>query len=325
MSSRPYIMKRGVSGLSDLVDGGSALGMVFAAGGKWYYCDPNNGTPGGDARTPQTATDSLLTAYNLTRDGYNDGVIFIGGANAWAPAVALAWSNSYCHLIGTNSLPGLGNRCRVVAPAATMHTAAVIFSGAGCLIKNMQFGNEHVTGNACGVVDVTNSRNLFENCFFMVPFSATAASYSLKLSGAENVFLNCTIGNNTCPRSAATHGLWLLQTGGTGANPTRNKFIHCEFFSWLATAGHAHITIDSDVTVEAFTLFLEDCLFLNINGGADVAHAIIDGATNTHHRIILRGNCMFDGNGANMADPVTYTYSGCPLPVTPTTAVVAAN
>jgi hypothetical protein len=324
--SRGYILKKHVASLSDLVDGNASLGALMACGGKWYYCDPNNGTAGGDARTPQTATNSLLTAYNMTRSGYHDGVIFIAGSSAWAPAATLAWSNSYCHLIGIGSeLPGLGQRCRVVAAAAVMHDPVITFSGAGCVVKNMQFGNEHATASACGVIAITNSRNLFENCFFMVPFSATAASYSLKLSGAENVFRNCTIGQMTCPRTAATHGLWILQTGGTGANPTRNKFLHCEFLSWCSVAGHAHITIATDVDVEAFTLFLEDCLFLNINGGANLAHAIIDGATNVYHRIILRGDCMFEGNDSGIADPVTYTYSNISAPAAPATAVVAAH
>jgi hypothetical protein len=303
----------------------SGMGEVGLAGGKWYFCDPTNGSANGDALTPQTATNSLKVAYALTRDGYNDGVVFIGGATAYNPATNIAWSNSYCHLVGTNSLPGLGNRCRVVAAAAAMTTPVITFSGNGCLIKNMQFGNEYATGSATGVVLVTGQRNLFENVFFMVPFSATAASYSLKITdGGENVFRNCTIGQHTCVRSAATHGLWIALGAGE-ANPTRNKFLHCDFLSWIGTAGHAHITIATDVTVEAFTLFLEDCLFSNINGGADMVHAIIDGATETHHRIYLRGNCMFDGNGAGMASPTTYVYSGCPLPVTPTTAVVAAN
>jgi hypothetical protein len=55
----------------------------------------------------------------------------------------------------------------------------------------MQFGNEKESG-ACGVAIVTGQRCLFENVFFMVPVSVTAASYSLKVSGGENAFIRCT-------------------------------------------------------------------------------------------------------------------------------------
>jgi hypothetical protein len=308
--------------------GGAPLGSIVPFGGKSksYFCDPLNGSDGFDGTTPATAKATLKAAYDLTTANQHDCVYFVSGATADNPATGITWSNSYTHLIGLSAdLPGLGQRCRVVAAAAAMHTPVITFSGNGCVIKNMQFGNEHATGDACGVVLVTGQRNYFQNVFFMVPFSATAASYSLKITdGGENCFRDCTIGQHTCVRSAATHGLWIALGSGE-ANPTRNRFIHCDFLSWIGTAGHAHITIATDVTVEAFTLFLEDCLLSNINGGATMAHAIIDGATETHHRIYLRGNCMFDGNTTGMADPVTYVYSGCPLPVTPTTAVVAAH
>ena len=107
----------------------AAFDLVMLAGGNWFFCDPTHGTADGDALTPATATNSLLKAYNKTRDGRNDGVIFIGGATAWNPAAALVWSNTYCHLIGTSSQPGVGNRCRIVALAATALTPAVTFSG----------------------------------------------------------------------------------------------------------------------------------------------------------------------------------------------------
>jgi len=298
----PYILRKGVSSLSDLIDGNAAISLLMAAGGKWYYCDPTNGTAGGNARTPQTATNSLLTAYNMTRDGYNDGVIFIAGATAWEPAAMLTWSNNYCHLIGTSPLPGVGNRCRIVGTAANALTVPVTFSGNGCVISNIQINNEYGTGPT-GIAIVTGSRNLFQNVFFMMPTCVTAASYSLKLTGdpEENTFIRCTIGQQTLARSAATYGLWFA---GTTSTPLRNKFIKCEFLSWSTVTTHVLVKIDA-ITSECFVNWFEDCLFDNLNGGGVLAAAIVDGAVETHHQIILRGLNDFAGCTA-VGNPLTY-------------------
>jgi hypothetical protein len=304
----------------------ASLGIPRGPLSKTFLVDPVNGSDSNPGTTWQAPLKTLQAAETLCTANRHDTVLFLAGASADNPAVGIDWDKSYTHLVGIGSeLPGLGQRCRVVAAAAAMHTPVITFAGNGCIVKNMQFGNEHATGDATGVVLVTGQRNYFKNVFFMVPFSATAASYSLKISdGGENVFESCTIGQMTCVRSAATHGLWIILGSGE-ANPTRNKFIHCEFLSWCGTAGHAHVTVATSVTVEAFTLIFEDCLFLNINGGADLAHAIVDGATGADHRIILRGNNMFVGNGAGICDPATYAYSGIAAAGTMVGAVAVGN
>ncbi len=304
----------------------AAMGIPRGPKSKAYLVDTVNGSDSNPGTSWEAPVKTLAVAEALCVANQHDTVLFLANATADNPAANIAWDKSYTHLIGVGSeLPGLGQRCRVVAAAAAMHTPVITFSGDGCIVKNMQFGNEHATGDACGVVLVTGQRNYFQNVFFMVPFSATAASYSLKMSdGGENVFRDCTIGQMTCVRSAATHGLWIIKGAGE-ANPTRNKFIHCEFLSWCGTAGHAHVTVESDVDVEAFTLFFEDCLFLNINGGANLAHSIIDGATGADHRIILRGTCMFHGSGAGIADPVTYVYGGVAAAAAPAQMVATGH
>jgi len=281
------------------------MGEVALAGGKWYFCDPTLGSDSNDGKSPDHAKATLLAAYNLTRDGYNDGVIFIAGATAWNPAAAFDWAHSYTHLIGTNALPGVGNRCRIVGLAATALTVPVTISGSGCLIKNIQFNNEYATG-AVGCALVTGSRNIFENCFFMTPSGASAASYALKLTGSsENLFHRCSIGQITNPRSAASYSLWI--TGSC----LRNKFIKCEFSCWSTVSTHVLVKIATDVTSEGFVTQFEDCLFDNLNGGSDLAHAIVDGATETHHQIIMRGvNTVVGCSG--FADVVTYVFSNQP-------------
>jgi hypothetical protein len=282
----------------------ASLGIPRGPLSKTYLVDPVNGSASNPGTTWQAPLLSLEAAEDLCVANRHDTVLFLAGATADNPTAAIAWDKSYTHLIGVGSeLPGLGQRCRVVMAAATAVTPVITFSGNGCIVKNMQFNQEKASG-ASGVAIVTGQRCLFENVFFMCPTSATAASYSLKVSGGENVFKRCTIGQHTLVRSAATRGLWLYKGDG---DCHRNKFIDCEFLSWASGGGTAHVLAytDVDIDVEVFTAFFENCLFANI-GPATLAVAIDDNCAATDHRLYLRGqgNC-FAGCTA-VADPLTY-------------------
>jgi len=291
-------MIAGQNKLADLIDGNSAVSKLMAAGGKWYFCDPTHGPGGGD--TAESAVKSLLSAYNLCRDGYNDGVFFIGGATAFNPAAAFDWSKSYCHLIGLSAdLPGRGQRCRVVAQNAAALSQAMTISGSGNVFMNIQFNNELSTG-ASGSATVTGLRNLFENCFFMNPSSRTAATWALKVSGSENAFVRCSIGQFTNLRTAADYGLWISTPSGG------NKFIGCEFSSWSDVKTHVHVFMDANTT-EAWTVQFEDCLFQHL-GATTLTQAIDDNSTAPYRQIIFRGNNnLFVGADA-VADTLTYMY-----------------
>jgi hypothetical protein len=289
------------------VPAASGLGGLELAGGNWYFFDPTHGTADADATTPQTATNSLLKAYNKCRDGYNDGVIFIGGATAWNPSASLTWSKSYCHLIGTSGQLGVGNRCRIVATASAALSPVVTFSGNGCVIKNLQINNEKAAGAASGVAIITGQRCIFENVFFMVPTATDAASYSCKLSGGENSFIRCTFGQHTLVRSAASYTLWVHL--GAGDNQ-RNKFIGCDFLSWSSAVSHVLVKVDTDLTTDTFTMFFEGCLFCNlISGAGTLTAAIVDGATDAGHRIVMKGKENLIVGCTAVANPLTYVYT----------------
>jgi hypothetical protein len=298
-----YILRKGDATLSDLADGQAAIGGAVAAGGKWYYLDPTHGTAGGDGLTPKTANSNLETLYALLRDGYNDGIFFIGGATAFNPSAAITWSKSYAHLIGLSSpLFGLGQRCRVVTQAAIAATTTITFSGSGCVVSNVQFYNEKASG-ACGVAIVSGSRNTLINTFFMVPVSVTAASYSLKMDGSENLFYRCTIGQFTNARSAATYGLWLHGAAAV----SRNKFVECEFLSWAAANSHVHVLIDADIVTVPWVTWFENCLFHNF--GTQLTQAIDDNSTATTHQTVIRGRDSGVLNAAAVADTLTYIFA----------------
>jgi hypothetical protein len=276
-----------------------AFDPVMLAGGKWYFCDPTHGTANADGETPGTANSNLKTLYSKTRDGYNDGIVFIGGATAYNPAAAFDWANSYTHLLGaSSSVPGKGQRCRVVALNATALTQAMTISGSGCVFKNIQFNNELSTG-ASGSALVSGLRNRFDNCFFMNPTSVTAASWALKVTGSENAFIRSSIGQITNARSAASYGLFLATTANS------LKFIGCEFQSWSDQNAHVPVYIGA-ITSEGWQLQFEDCLFQNL-GNASLSYGIVDGATNAYHQIIFRGKNLFVKIAA-VSDQLSYTY-----------------
>ena len=286
---------------------GSGLGDVGMAGGKWYFCDPNHGYADSDGATPETALLSLKEAYDLCRDGFNDGVVFIGGVNPWSPTASFTWSKNFTHLIGTSSQLGVGQRCRIVALAGAALPVVMTFSGSGCLIKNIQINNEKAAGAASGVAVITGERNVFENVFFMVPTATDAASYSCKVSGGENAFIRCTFGQHSLLRSAASYTLWVHLGAG---NNQRNKFIGCEFLSWSNAVSHVLVKVDTDLTTDTFTMIFENCLFFNlISGAGTLTAAIVDGATDAGHRIAMRGHENMIIGCTAVANPLTYVFT----------------
>lgn len=293
----------------------AGLGDVALAGGKWYFCNPTHGTAAGDALTPETATNSLLIAYNLLRDGYNDGVIFIGEATAYQPSTAFVWAKNYAHLIGaTNGLAGMGQRARIVNTAANDLAILFTLSGSGCLIKNIQFydGKDKAEDGAC--VLVSGSRNHMVNCFVAGMADATASgpfsragSYSLKVSGAENQFTDCVIGVDTVARTAANHELIVAGE--------RNRFIGCELRSNSTTAGKFLAQIDNSGG-DLRTVRFDNCLFHNYtsNWATGITDAIDIPAAGSTVYVLLDAACRLSGVGMGWANNVTHVYGVGPVP-----------
>lgn len=285
----------------------AAMGIPRGPLSQAYLVDPVNGDDDHNGLSWEKPLASLEAAEDLCTEDQHDAVLFLSGDTADYPTAAIAWDKDYTHLIGLSSdVYGVGQRCRVVMEAATAVTPVITFSGNGCIIKNMQFNQEKATGAASGVAIVTGSRNYFENVFFMPPTSATAASYSLKMSGSENVFKRCTIGQLTNFRSEASYGLWLHGAGAV----SRNKFVDCDFLSWggAATSNHVHVLIDADCVAVPWVTWFENCLFHNNFGGGTIQiQSIDDNSTAAGHQTILR-NCRVVGCTA-VADTLTYIFA----------------
>lgn len=310
--SNSYILRKGRSHLSDLVDGALA-GLFAGIRGNVYWVDPTNGSDGSDGTSPASAKATLAAAYALTTANQNDVVFFIGGPTGDSPAAAITWSKSYTHLIGISAdLPGMGQRCRVVNAAANDLAVLFTLSGNGCIVKNIQFfdGKDSAADGAC--VLVSGSRNLLVNCFVAGMGDATASgpatragSYSLKITGAENTVANSTIGLDTIARSAANAELIV-----SGA---RNRFIGCEVRSYSETAGKFLVKVDAATDLR--DVQFDDCLFFNysVNWATGISDAFNVSGGSTHF-IILRGNCQFVGVGLGVADTVTHIYGAGAAP-----------
>jgi hypothetical protein len=262
--------------------------------------DPVNGSDSNPGTSWEAPLKTLKAGLDKCTADEHDAVLFLSGDTADNPAAALTWNKDYTHLIGLSSgVYGLGQRCRVVALAATAISPVITFSSNGCIIKNMQFYNEKASGAASGVAIVTGSRNYFENVFFMCPVANDANSYSLKMSGSENLFVRCTIGQLTNARTGASFGLWMHGAGAV----SRNKFVQCEFLAWSVNVSTAHefVRIDVDIVTSPWMTEFEDCLFDNFpEGGAAgglLAEAINDNCT-TWHQVLLRGQNDFVGVSA---------------------------
>lgn len=280
----------------------ASLGIPQGPNSKVYLVDTEHGVDTNTGTTWETPLKTLLKAEDLCVTNKHDTVLFLARATADNPTAAIGWDKSYTHLIGIGSpLYGLGQRCRVVLQAGIVATPAITFSGAGCIVKNMQFSNEKAAGSAAGCVIVSGLRNYFENVFFMSPVATDAASYSLKLGSAENVFVRCTFGQFTNPRTAASYCVWIHGAG----NVSRNKFIKCEFLSWGYNADHVHMLFDVDLAAVPHVTWIEDCLF--IQNATALTESINDNSTAAGHQIILWGETQFL-NCTAVGSTLTYIF-----------------
>lgn len=284
----------------------ASLGVPRGPLSKAYIVDPVNGNDNNVGTNWLHPLKTLEAAEDLCVGDRHDAVLFLSGDTADNPSAAITWDKDYTHLIGLSSgLYGLGQRCRVVMLAATAVTPVITFSGNGCIVKNMQFYNEKAAGSAAGCVIVTGLRNEFHNVFFMSPVATDAASYSLKLSGSENLFYRCTIGQLTNPRTGASYGLWVNGAGTV----SRNKFVKCEFLSWGYDATHAHVRFDANMAAVPHTTWFEDCLFHHV--GTTLNMAIDDNSTAADHQIVFRGhNDVL--NATAVGDVLTYMFAPNP-------------
>ena len=283
----------------------AVVGIPRGPYSKIFVVDPQHGSDSNPGTTFENPLLTVKAAYDLCTANHNDAVLVVGGPTANALAAAFAWSKAYTHLIGLSAdIPGVGQRTRITGSAALDLLYLIDFSAAGCIVKNIQFYNGYDSTAAHGAVKVTADRTYFKNCFFvgMGGNCTDTGTYDVSITSEENVFERCTFGSHTMANAVANSRV--LVSGTSGGK--ENKFISCEFFNWSTVGTTAMVRILNTVTTEGFIMQFENCLFDNLNGGVVMAEAIVDGATETHHQILLRGqnNCFAGITAAG--NPLTY-------------------
>ena len=98
----------------------ASMGIPRGPDSHAYLLDTENGLDTNSGKNWEKPLLTLAAAEAKCVANQHDTVLFLARATADNPAAAIGWDKDYTHLIGVGSdLPGLGQRCRVVAAAAT--------------------------------------------------------------------------------------------------------------------------------------------------------------------------------------------------------------
>lgn len=219
---RPFVLKQGISMLSDLADGNAIHGYPGDYPGRIYFVNNETGSSAGDGLswdTPFAEVSEAITASETFRtlpsgsdNDYVRNIIYVQGTGTnYAPLTALP---SYCDLIGIGANPR-GNGAGVVKIMDNNSLTNTIDVGAdgvrGLYMANFQVGDDVAngsTGYAMALAKVFRSE--FENCVF---WNKLTGGVQLVLCGGVT-FSGCHIGGGDT--SYALIGL--NQTGATNFN-----------------------------------------------------------------------------------------------------------
>lgn len=291
---KSYILKKGVSGLDDLIDGVSAGNLLKQGGGKVYYLDPTDGLDTNNGLTPDSAFKTLPVAYAALADGENDILYYIAGTSSISLSAEFTWAKSYTHFIGVCAPVQAAARARIFLAAGDLDVSPLFtISGSGCVFANLYIFSGVDDAQALIDVELTGDRNYFENVHFAGAGHASNAidgACSLRMNGAdENKFVNCTFGLDTV--TAATGVTALLFSGAASA---RNIFENCNFTLYAGHAGVSFIETVGTNMIDRYTIF-KDCLFINLSATAMTVGIVAAGLEDASSKRILLKDCASIG------------------------------
>lgn len=275
-----------------------------------FLVDPVNGSDSNPGTNILAPLKSVEAAYALCVDAQHDTIVMIAGATGNTLTAAIDWTKSYTHLVGWSSPISIGQRCRILGSAASDLSPIITFNGAGCIVKNIQFYNGKDHASASGCVLVAAARVYFENCMFAgmmhVTAAAVAAGYSLKVTGSEDYFKNCTIGYDSVTRGVGEPPELWLATGCSKA-----IFDHCRILTRSETITASPVLIDAEPL--GYVEF-DNCIFINTstNWAVSLTDCFSITSAQTHY-VALRGNCQLVGI-TGWADTATRIYQNMPAP-----------
>ena len=281
----------------------SSFGIPRLSTSKAYIVDPDNGDDDWSGETWARPMKTVLAAEAKCVADQHDTVFLVATDSADTVTETITWDKDFTHLIGLgSSVPGVGQRCRIVGGATVDVNPVMTIAGKGGIFRNLQIGNESDAAADSGAGVVTADRCYFENVFFAGMVHATpadrAAAFSLKLTGAhENYFYHCSIGTDTVIRAAANSEL-IMEVGSS-----KNLFDDCRFLSHSATAGKFLVHVLTSTTPQGLNSY-KDCLFYNnwTNWGGELTHAFnVTGAAATYYVDIVRPRLVGVAGISNVA------------------------
>ena len=265
-------------------------------GGTKYYLDPTNGSDGNSGLSRDDAFATLPTAYAAIPANENNVLVYIAGTSSITLSSAFTWAKSYTHFVGECAPSRVGQRARIFQ-LSTLAGASPLFtvSGTSCIFKNIY--TFQGVDDATSLINwsVTGERNYFENMHFAGGGHATQAingGASLKVTGSENLFVNCTIGVDTI--AAATGMVGILFDG----QASRNTFEGCDVTMYAGNTGAAFVEVADETGIDRYTSFRKGCLFFNSNSDNFLMASgflIPEFAANNSSRILVDPTCMIHG------------------------------
>ena len=245
--------------------GGAAVSGPLSTGPA-IYLKPGTGSDGASGKRPDRAVKTLSKAQTLM-DADKNGVIFFvaednsaSGTTMRISGSTFTFSKDGVKIQGINQNGLLGHRSRISNTADVADVSPLMSWSA----NNSSMANVHIfygenDAGDLGCFEVTGERNSFYRCHFAGIGDNTqdaAGAYSLKITGDENFFEECTIGLDTVGRGTAKNSELLL-----AATATRNIFLNCLFLTFADSAGHQFI-IGDQVGIDRFVWF-KNCTFIN--------------------------------------------------------------
>lgn len=266
--------------------------------GRIFHVKPYSGDDTKTGRSPGGAWKTLAKALSEATANQNDVVLLYAESNTAAQttdyqAATLNWNKDGVHLIGVNAGVNVSPRSRV-AFTSDYDTASNLFtvSANGCYIANIEFFEGVAGTNPTGCVNVTGSRNKFENCHIAGignDANDIANAYSLRVAGSENEFVRCTIGLDTISRGTGDNAEIVLAGGA------RNKFVDCDIITFAAVNTHQFVKRASSGS-DRFTTF-KNCAFINAvqSTGVSMLEALDVTAGGSPAGLILLQSCVLVG------------------------------
>jgi len=264
-------------------------GIPFHPLAKYYFVDATNGSDGNDGRTLDKSLATLIAAEDKTVANHHD-TVFIVGHSLNRLTAQLLWDKSYTHLIGICAPTRVAQRTRIFQ-LSTLDTSPLMnITASGCIFKNFYIYQGVDKAASLLDVQVTGSRNYFENVHFAGGGHATQAingGASLKLNGAnENTFVNCTIGIDTI--EAAT-GMTAITFDGSSS---RNIFENCLINLMISHTNAVLVELIDATSVDRYTIFRNCDFFSNsTNKGTAMASAFVIPSGHTTTASILLRDC----------------------------------